>query len=78
MCQSSVEILGKTAIVATSSLLVSKLGSAAAATAREQEIVAVVDDGDGGEARDGLEVLSVLPAEVCPDTARWYLGASVM
>ena len=85
MCRSSVEILGKTAVVATSSLLLGggKMPNAAetATVAHAQEVVAVVvddDDGDdGGEGR-GLEVLSVLPEGVCPDTMRRYLDASVM
>ena len=34
-----------------------------------QEVVAVIVD----DRADGLDVLSVLPAEVCPDTTRRYL-----
>ena len=58
----------KSAVVSTSSLLAGKMRAASTA-ASASEVVAVIDDGLGG-----LEVLSVLPAEVCPDTVRRYLG----
>lgn len=67
LCQ-NVEILGKTAVVATSSLA-GKMRNAASA-APVQEVVAVIVD----DRADGLDVLSVLPAEVCPDTTRRYLA----
>ena len=58
-------------MVATSSLFVGKVRAAATAAS---EVVAVVDD----VGADSLEVLSVLPAEVCPDTVRRYLDDAAL
>ena len=78
MCQ-SVEILGKEAIVvATSSLVVGGMMRDAPAAMMTEEVVAVLDDGGGGGGARGLDVLSALPADVCPDTMRRYLDGSVM
>ena len=72
LCPDNLEILPKSAVVAASSLLVGKMRAAPEVTTSSHaldEVVAVVDDVGSG----GLEVLSVLPAEVCPGTARRYL-----
>ena len=79
MCQ-SVEILGKEAIVvATSSLVAGGKMRDAPAAMMTEVVVAVLDDGGGGGGgARGMDVLSALPADVCPDTMRRYLDGSVM
>ena len=57
------EILGRMAVIASTSSLAAKMRDAAAA---EQEVVAVVEDGSGFGAVDAL------PEDVCPDTVRRY------
>ena len=73
LCPDNLEILPQSAVAATSSLLAGKRRASPEVTSSHalDEVVAVVDDGDG---LGGLQVLSVLPAEVCPDTVRRYLG----
>ena len=63
LCEESVEILGRMAILASTSSLVAKMRDAAAS---QQEVVAIVED------ESGFEVIDALPEDVCPDTVRRY------